>query len=427
MELLNKKILILGKGKTGLSTAEFLKSQNAYVEIVDEVQDGPFININPKDFDIIIHSPGISRQHPFLLKCDDLGISVTNEIELAYNFVTKTIIGVTGTNGKTTIVNLIDYILKNCNIKSSLVGNVGNPFIKAVKDDIEVFVLELSSYQLETISSFKPHIAIISNLTPDHLERHKTMENYLRIKTNIYKNIDQDDFLILNYDDQYLKNLETNKSNTYYFSLVEKVKGIYLDNENIILNVNNPIELMNVNSLKIIGEHNIENAMAGILAAFLYGCPIECIIDGAQNFKGVEHRLEFVKIINGVSYYNDSKATNPEASIIGIKSFADKNLFVIIGGSEKEVSYDDLCRTIVEYNVFAILQGRTRDEIGKILDELEYTRYVKLENLKEAVDFAKKNVKNGDVVLLSPACASFDQFSNFEHRGEVFKEYVNQE
>jgi UDP-N-acetylmuramoylalanine--D-glutamate ligase len=426
MNISNKKILILGKGKTGISTAEFLIREKSKVVIVDEAEDGPFINIDPKDFDFIIHSPGISRQHPFLRKCDDLGIKVTNEIELAFNFVSKPIIGVTGTNGKTTIVNLIDYILKKCNKKSSLVGNVGNPFINAVYDDIDVFVLELSSYQLETIATFRPHIAIISNLTPDHLERHKTMENYLRIKTNIYRNMENKDYLILNYDDENLKKLETKQVKTYFFSLVEKVKGIYLENEKIILNVSAPIELMKVNDLKIIGKHNIENTMASILATYLYGCSIECIIEGVKNFKGVEHRLEFVNEIDGVSYYNDSKATNPEASIIGIKSFADKNLFVIIGGSEKEVSYEELCRTIVDYNVYAILQGSTRFEIGEILDKLNYSRYTKLENLKEAVIFAKSNVEKGDIVLLSPACASFDQFDNFEHRGVVFKEYVNQ-
>lgn len=425
MNLSGKKILILGKGKTGTSTAEFLLKQKSMVVLVDEVDDGPFINIDPKDFDIIIHSPGISRQHPFLLMCDNLGIKITNEIELAYNYVTKPIIGVTGTNGKTTIVNLIDYILKKCNIKSSLVGNVGNPFITSVNDKIDVFVLELSSYQLETIDNFRPHLAIISNLTPDHLERHKTMENYLRIKANIYRNMDKKDFLILNYDDENLKNLKTRDINAYFYSLKEKTKGIYLDDDKIVLNIDEPVEIMKASDLKIIGQHNIENAMAGILAAFLYGCSIECIVAGAKNFKGVEHRLEFVNEINGISYFNDSKATNPEASIIGIKAFARKNLYAILGGSEKEVSYLELCKTIVDYNVYAILQGNTRDEIAKILDELKYTRYKKLENLIEAVNFAKFSAKEGDVVLLSPACASFDQFDNFEHRGVVFKEYVN--
>lgn len=426
MNLKGKKILILGKGKTGTSTAEFLLKQESIVVLVDEVDNGPFLNINPKDFDMIIHSPGISRQHPFLLNCDNLNIKVTNEIELAYNFVTKPIIGVTGTNGKTTIVNLINYILKKCDKKSSLVGNVGNTFIKSVYDEVEVFVLELSSYQLETIDNFRPFIAIISNLTPDHLDRHKTMENYLRIKTNIYRNMNKNNFLILNYDDENLKNLETRDIKVYFYSLNEKIKGIYLNDNKIVLNIDEPLEIMNSSDLKIIGQHNIENAMASILAAFLYGCSIECIIDGAKNFKGVEHRLEFVNEINGVSYFNDSKATNPEASIIGIKSFKNKNLYVIIGGSKKEVSYFDLCKTIISYNVFAILQGDTRNEIGEILNELEYKRFIKLENLLEAVIFAKSCAKNGDVVLLSPACASFDQFDNFENRGVVFKEYVNE-
>ncbi len=426
MNFSKMKILILGKGKTGTSTAEFLLKQDSKVVLVDEAEDGPFLNINPKDFDLIIHSPGISRQHPFLLKCDDLGIKVTNEIELAYTYVTKPIIGVTGTNGKTTIVNLIDFIMENCDKKSSLVGNVGNPFIDSVNDESEVYILELSSYQLETIDRFKPHIAIISNLTPDHLERHKTMENYLRIKTNIYRNMDKKDLLILNYDDENLKNLKTRDINTYYYSLKEQVHGIYLEGADIVVNINAPQKIMKASDLRIIGKHNIENSMASILAAFLYGCSIECIVKGAKNFKGVEHRLEFVNEINGVSYYNDSKATNPEASIIGIKAFKGKSLYAIIGGSEKEVSYLELCKTIVDNNVFAILQGNTRNEISKILNELKYKKYIQLETLLEAVDFAKSKAKIGEVVLLSPACASFDQFDNFEHRGEVFKEYVNQ-
>jgi UDP-N-acetylmuramoylalanine--D-glutamate ligase len=251
------------------------------------------------------------------------------------------------------------------------------------------------------------------------------MENYLSIKTNIYRNMDNKGFLILNYDDENLKNLETRDIETYFYSLSNIVKGIYLKGEEIILNINEPVKIMKIEDLRIIGRHNIENAMASILAAFLYGCSIECIVKGAKDFKGVEHRLEFVNEINGVSYFNDSKATNPEASIIGIKAFAKKNVYVIIGGSEKEVSYLELCKTIVDYNVYAILQGNTRNEIAKILDELKYSRYIKLENLLEAVNFAKSSAKNGEVVLLSPACASFDQFDNFEHRGEAFKEYVN--
>ena len=343
-------------------------------------------------------------------------------------FTKKPIIGVTGTNGKTTIVYLIDFILRNCGIKSSLVGNVGNPFIEAINDDEdhETYVLELSSYQLETIEKFRPEIAIISNLTPDHLERHKTMKNYLKIKSNIYKNMTRNNKLILNFDDEYLKMLNVDTVDTYYYSLKDEVRGIYLNNDKIVLNISEPIEILDAKELKIIGRHNIENAMASILAANLSGCSIECIVQGAKEFKGVEHRLEFVSEINGVSYYNDSKATNPEASIIGIKAFEGVNLYAILGGSEKEVSYLELGKAIVEYNVFAILQGSTKDEIGKVLEDLGYSRFVRLSNLLEAVNYAKNVTSAGDVVLLSPACASFDQFDNFEHRGEVFKEYVTQ-
>ncbi|MDD2370690.1 MAG: UDP-N-acetylmuramoyl-L-alanine--D-glutamate ligase [Firmicutes bacterium] len=419
-------ILVLGKGKTGTSTYNFLIKQAALAKLVDEVDDGPFLDINPKEYDLIVQSPGVSRQHPFLKKCDQLGVKVTNEIELAYEFVEKPIIGVTGTNGKTTIVNIIDHIFKVCNIKSALVGNVGKPFIESALEKQDVFVLELSSYQLETISNFKPKIAIISNLTPDHLERHKTMENYLKIKSRIYKNMDENNFLILNYDDMKLRNLNNNNIPTYFYSLKNKVKGIYLEDNKIILNIDGPKELFEIKELKIIGKHNIENTMAGTLAAILYGCSLECTVKGAKEFTGVEHRLEFVSEINGVKYYNDSKATNPEAAMIGIKAFEGENIFVILGGSEKEVSYKALGKTIVDNNAFAILQGNTSDEIGKELDSFKYKRYIKFSNLKEAVDYAYLVAENRDIVLLSPACASFDQFENFEKRGEIFKKYVKQ-
>lgn len=420
------KILVLGKGKTGVSTADFLKKKNANVILVDEMEDGPFMDIPVEDFDLVVQSPGISRQHPFLKKCDELGIKVTNEIEIAYQFTKEPIIGVTGTNGKTTIVNLIDFIFKTCKKNSALVGNVGKPFIDCVLDDYDAYVLELSSYQLETIEKFRPKIAIISNLTPDHLERHKTMENYLSIKSNIYKNMALDDYLILNYDDKYLNMLDHKNVKTYYYSLKSKVDGIYLNDGKIILNIGKPIEILSSDELKIIGQHNIENAMAGILAAVLYGCSIECITKGIKEFKGVVHRLEYIRDIAGVKYYNDSKATNPEASIIGIQAFYGKNVYGIFGGSEKEVSYLNLARCIKENNVFAILQGDTKDAIASALQEVSYSRFIKLVNLKDALNFAKDNAKSGDVVLLSPACASFDQFDNFEHRGDVFKKYVEE-
>lgn len=429
MEIKNKKFLILGKGKTGTSTGEFIKRHGGEAVIVDEAKDGPFIDIDPSVYDLVVQSPGISRQHPFLLKCDEMGILVTNEIELAYKMTEKPIVGVTGTNGKTTIVNLIDHIMNNCGKKSSLVGNVGNPFIAALDKENEVFVLELSSYQLETIDQFRPEIGIISNLTPDHLERHKTMENYLKIKSNIFRNMTDEDCLILNHDNEYLRTLDTDRKNTYYYSRTDKVRGIFVKNNNIVLNLDGMKSevLMAADRLKIIGGHNLENAMAGILAAILFGCPKECVAAAASNFGGVEHRLEFIKEIDGVAYYNDSKATNPEAAITAIEAFKNKNLFLILGGSPKEVSYHDLDKAIMDNNVFAVIQGGTREEIAEYLVESGYERMIILSTLKEAVEYVKENAKPGDIVVLSPACASFDQFDNFEHRGVVFKEYVREE
>ncbi len=426
MDYRGKRILVLGKGKTGKSIFDFLVKQFAKVELVDEADDGPFININPTDYNLIVQSPGVSRQHPFLLKCDQLGVIVTNEIEIAFGFVEKPIIGVTGTNGKTTIVNLIDYILLKCGVISSLVGNVGNPFIESVLAKQDVFVVELSSYQLENINKFKPKIAIISNISPDHLERHKTMENYLKIKSNIFKNMNKNDYLILNYDDEKVRKLVSKDIPTFFYSLQNKVRGIYLKNNKLILNIDKEQELLSIDELKVIGKHNIENTMAGILATVLFDCNLECVLLGVKDFTGVEHRLEFIREVDGVKYYNDSKATNPEAAIIGIKSFIGKNLFAILGGSKKEVSYYELGKTIVDNNVFAILQGDTKDEIGNVLEEFKYTRFIKLSSLKEALDYAITLAKKGDIVLLSPACASFDQFLNFEKRGEAFKKYVNQ-
>lgn len=425
MDLKHKKILVLGKGKTGKSTGAFLKEKGAHVIIRDENEHGPFLTLNPRDYDLVYQSPGISRQHPFLLKCDAEGIPISNEIELAYGFTDSPMIGVTGTNGKTTISTLIHYILINCGVKAALAGNVGQPLIDLVAGDHEVFVVELSSYQLEGIDQFAPHIAILSNLTPDHLERHKTMEKYLEIKTRIYKRMKQNDYLLLNFDDPWLKKLEPKGPTVYFFSSTEKVRGIFRRENRIILNLTEEIDLCSVHDLKILGGHNVENAMAALLACFLYGIAIECILDHTKSFPGVLHRLEYVRTLADVSYFNDSKATNPEAAIIALQSFPGVKINAIFGGSPKKVEYLSLASMIKEKEALAILQGQTAIEIKEALQQVEYSNFIEVENLKEAVDVAHKLARPGEVVVLTPACASFDQFVNFEQRGERFKEYVN--
>ena len=428
MELKNKKILVLGKGKTGSSTAAFLEQRQAIVRIADERDDGPFIKINPGDYDLIVQSPGISRQHPFLVRCDEEGVAVTNEIELAYLHTDKPIIGVTGTNGKTTIVNLLQHIMESCGRRSALVGNVGKPFIDQVLEPVDCFVLELSSYQLETVERFRPKVAIISNLTPDHLERHKTMEHYLAIKAGIYRNMDATDTVILNYDDEWLRSLAPAKANVLYFSRRQKVPGIYEEDGRIILSVGGETEkvLMEASELKILGGHNVENAMAALLASLLLGLEEACVLEGARSFAGVEHRLEFIREKDGVAYYNDSKSTNPEAAIIAVKAFGDRRVQLILGGSEKQVSYLELAECIAGHNVLPVLQGETAAEIREALEQAGCRKHLMAKDLKEALDLAVEAAEPGSVVLLSPACASFDQFENFEHRGVVFKEYVRE-
>lgn len=424
MEYRNKKILVLGKGITGKAITSFLEKKEAFVTLVDEKLNGSFLNLNPLDYDLVVHSPGVSRQHPFLLECDKLKIKITNEIEIASNFTNKKIIGVTGTNGKTTTVNLIHHLLSVCKIKNVMVGNVGNPFVCCLGEDYDFYSLELSSYQLETIETFKPNIAIITNITPDHLERHKTMENYLRIKSNIYKNMNMKDVVILNYDDDFLRKLTIKNTRVFYISSKEEVKGIYLANNRIYLNIDNKVELLNIEELLVFGLHNVENVMFSVLAGYLSGLKLDCLIEGAKTFKGVQHRLEFVREVNGVKIFNDSKSTNPEASITAIKAFDNKKIYLILGGSYKEVSYVKLAKIIKEYGVFPIIQGETKKEIRRALELAEVREYQMEDNIKAALDFALLKALEDEIIILSPGCASFDQFLNFEERGEVFKNYV---
>lgn len=424
MELKDKKILVLGKGRTGTSTAAFLERMEAKPILADEREDGPFTDLNPRDYDLVVQSPGISRQHPFLERCDEEGIPVTNEIELASLSAESPIIGVTGTNGKTTIVNLLQHILTGCGRNSALVGNVGTPFADLAGRGYDTYVLELSSYQLEAVDTFRPKIAIVSNLTPDHLERHKTMERYLAIKTRIYRNMGPEGTVILNADDEWLRSLAPKGPRVLWFSRKRKVEGIYESRGRILLNLGKERDLMASSELTILGGHNVENAMAVILAALVLGERETCILEGARNFPGVEHRLEFIREIGGVGYYNDSKSTNPDASITAIRAFSGRRTLLILGGSAKEVHYRELAETICNHDVLPVLQGATGDEILGILEEAGCREYLQGKDLKEALDLARQEARSGDVILLSPACASFDQFKNFEHRGETFKRYV---
>lgn len=433
MNVEGQKVLILGTGKTGKSVASFLKKKGAVVILADEKEGadagdfpviyGPFTLLTPTDYDLIIQSPGISRQHPFLMECDRMEVPVYGEVELSYHFIEAPVVAITGTNGKTTTTCALGHLLTTCHRLNAVVGNVGTPVIEVADVSVDAVVLEASSYQLETVVDFRPHIGIVTNLTPDHLERHKTMENYLRIKGKIGENMGEDDYLILNREDDYVASLNNvGKGRVLYFSSEREVEGIYLEGDDIYLNVNGKEKVFSLGDMKVIGRHNVENMMASFLAAYLLGCDKECLLEGVKSFAGVPHRLEFIRDLEGVSYYNDSKSTNPEATVTALNAFPDKNVYVILGGSPKEVSYEILREPFKKENYIPILQGATKDEIGEVLEGKKY----EVDTLKEALLLARSLAKSGEVILLSPSCASFDQFKNFEVRGDAFKEYVNE-
>lgn len=435
-----KHILILGAGKTGRSAALFCKNKGAIVTLSDEqpivdfqstdIQTviGAFECLSSSDYDLIVQSPGISRQHPFFIEADRNGVEVIGEIQLASFFASKPIIAITGTNGKTTVTYALGHLFETCEKQVALGGNVGFPFVDVVEDEVDGFVLEVSSYQLETISTFKPHIGILTNLTPDHLERHKTMDKYFSIKKNIYQNMTEDDYLIINGDDPHMRTIKDEKHpfTIYEFSLTKNVLGIYLEGETVYLNIDgNPQALFNKNQIKIIGNHNIENIMAAYLGAYLSQCSSSCLEKGVSTFEGVPHRLEYIKTIEGIRYYNDSKSTNPEATIKALYAFENKRLYIILGGSPKEVSYDALGEAVKLTGAIPIVQGETKHEIKSALVKAGVDTVLEANTVKEALMLGNRLGKDGDIVLLSPACASFDQFANFEKRGDQFKEYVN--
>lgn len=433
MDMKDKKVLVLGTGKTGKSAASFLKEKGAVVSLADEkagkgipgfsVAYGSFDDLRPEDYDFIVQSPGISRQHSFLSACDEKGIPVYGEIELASHFIEAPIVAITGTNGKTTTTCALGHLLTVCEKANSVVGNVGTPVISVADRALDAVVLEASSYQLETVVTFKPHIGIITNLTPDHLERHKTMENYLAIKGKLGENMEGSDYLILNHEDPYVASLNgVGKGKVLYFSSTREVEGIYLSGEDIYLNVDGKKKVFSLRDMKVIGTHNVENMMASFLAAYLLGCDEACLLEGVRSFKGVPHRLEFIRELDGIHYYNDSKSTNPEATLTALKAFSDKKVYVILGGSPKEVSYEILREPFKSSRYVPVLQGATRREIAEVLEGEIY----EVETLKEALLLSKELAGAGDVILLSPSCASFDQFENFEVRGDTFKEYVNE-
>lgn len=449
MNLKNKNILLVGLAKTGISTIKHLNKLGAKVVvndikdkdklkgILDELSDLNNVEYilgyhpeNVDDIDMAVVSPGVPLDLPFILKLKSKNIEIIGEVELAYRLSQNPMfIGITGTNGKTTTTSLVGEIFKKANIDTYIVGNIGNPVIDTVDvaNKNSVLVTELSSFQLESIDTFKPHVSAILNFTEDHLNRHHTMEAYMEAKARIFKNQDEKDFCVLNYDDKDVKSLSDNvKAKKIFFSRKKSLDcGIYLDEDNnIIINIDKKIKLLNKDELSLPGNHNLENCMAAAAIAYVSNIDIDVIREVLKTFAGVEHRQEFVRNLNGIMFVNDSKATNPDSSIKAIESY-NRPIILIAGGMDKQSSFDEFLDAAKE-NVYAlVLLGETAQKIKECAQNKGFDNITVVKDMKEAVNASYQIAKGGDVVLLSPACASWDMYKSFEVRGIDFKDNVH--
>ncbi len=382
---------------------------------------------------LVILSPGVPTDLPLVERFRAAGIRIWGEVELAWECGRGDVLAVTGTNGKTTTTSLLGEIMRAYADEVYVVGNIGNSYTGAVAQMTEkaVTVAEISSFQLETIETFAPRVSAILNITPDHLNRHHTMEEYIRVKELITKNQGPDDVCVLNYEDEILRSFgETLKAGIprvlYFSSRRVLEEGIYLENEDIIYAVGGSrIRLCSVRELNLVGLHNYENVMAASAMALAYGVPAETVREVICRFKAVEHRIEFVREYRGVVYYNDSKGTNPDAAIKGIQAM-DRPTLLIGGGYDKNSSYEEWIRAFDGKVKYLVLIGQTREKIAQTARACGFQDIVLADSLEEAVQFCADRAESGDAVLLSPACASWGMFPNYEVRGRRFKELVNQ-
>lgn len=434
----NKNILIMGFGVTGKSSLKFLREFPVKIYIYDkkiDLQslkvDEDFIIFKDEDLDkidLIVKSPGIYPFDDLLVKAREKNIEIISDIELSYRYLkTDNVVAVTGTNGKTTTTTIVGDILKR-KAKTFVVGNIGRGILEitkeAKKDDF--IVIEASSFQLEDTIKFKPHIALLTYVTSDHLDWHKTTENYVNAKFKIFANQDENDFAILNYEDRNLAKKYNIKAQKYYFSM-EKIseKGSYFEDGKIFYNDGKSTEeILEVKDLKIPGVHNIKNVMAAIIIAKLFGIDSNTIKRSISSFTGVEHRIEFVRELHGVKYYNDSKGTNPDSTEVAIAAM-DGDVILIAGGYDKNSNFDNLIEKSKDKLKTVILLGQTADKISNSCKKSKVEFYI-VKDLNKAVELAKKLSLKGEDVLLSPACASWDMYSNYEARGRHFKDLVRE-
>lgn len=446
MDLNNKRALVVGLGKSGVASALFLKSRGARVTVSDSkpeaelrdeillllehgitVETGGHGDRTFRGQDLIVVSPGVPVDAPQLVQARNLGEPIIGEIELAAQFLAGPIVAITGANGKTTTTSLAGEIVAAGKFSTLVGGNIGAPAIGLVDraGPATWTVLEVSSFQLETIVEFRPRIAVILNITPDHLDRHKTFINYVNAKARVFENQRQDDFTVLNADDPTTVGLsDRTRAQLFWFSRKKEVeKGAFARGAHLYFrDGHNERQIMPLTELPLKGAHNLENVLAAVSIGMLVGCQPEQIRQAVRNFKAVEHRLEFVARVAGVDYYNDSKATNVDATIKALESFP-ANIHLILGGKDKGSDYTvlhELLRQRVK-RVYTIGAAAAKIE-SQIQGAAEI---VQAETLENAIRRASESAVPGDVILLAPACASFDQFRSYEHRGKVFKEVVH--
>ena len=450
MDLKEKKVLVFGAGISGIGAAGLLLDIPAQVILYDGNKDLKKDEIREKfpadapveivagelpeeladQLDLVVMSPGVPTDLPLVKQLRDRKIPIWGEVELAWQRGKGDVLAVTGTNGKTTTTSLLGEIMKAWKDEVYVVGNIGTPYTGAAPQmtDKAVTVAEISSFQLETIDTFAPKVTSILNITPDHLNRHHTMEEYIRVKELITSNQRPEDTCVLNYEDDILREFgKTLHTKVIYFSSLHKLeKGIYLDGENIVFSDDKgKTVLCSTKELNLPGRHNYENVMAASAMAIAYGVPFEVIRRVACEFKAVEHRIEFVTEKHGVVYYNDSKGTNPDAAIKGIQAM-DRPTLLIGGGYDKDSSYEEWINAFDGKVKYLVLIGQTKEKIARAARSCGFQNIIMAETLEEAVQICADRAESGDAVLLSPACASWGMFPNYEVRGRRFKELVNQ-
>ena len=452
MDVKGKYVLVFGAGKSGIGAAGLLLHEQAKVILYDgnakqdpeeirrklnagadvEIILGELSDEVLDRLELVVLSPGVPADLPVVLKMKEKEIPVWGEVELAYRVGKGEVLAITGTNGKTTTTSLLGEIMKAYREDVQVVGNIGTAYTSVALDTTEdtVTVAEISSFQLATIEKFHPKASAITNITEDHLNRHHTMEEYIRVKERITENQTMEDVCVLNYEDEVLrafgeKLIAEQKVQVLFFSSLRALQdGIYCQDGTIWLAENGEREpVVRTDELKILGQHNYENVMTAVGMAYCAGVPMDVIRKAVCAFQGVEHRIEYVCEKNGVVYYNDSKGTNPDAAIKGIQAM-NRPTLLIGGGFDKQSTYESWIRAFDGKVKYLVLIGETREKIAETARREGFHEILMAENLEEAVKICADKAEPGDAVLLSPACASWDQFDSYEQRGDLFKEYV---